>query len=131
MSIGADRTYHTNHPLANDDFNPRYVEGLKKNNKTLLEGAYYCYRFESVEKRLRDRAKVVDVAAIKETLSSRDWEGEKGKAPISNASTYACVIMVLSETPTLHIAPGNPHLTAFQTFTFSAKAKTARKDTGK
>ena len=128
---GADRTYHTNHPLANDDFNPRYVEGLKKNNKTLLEGAYYCYRFESVEKRLRDRTKVVDVSAIKETLSSRDWEGEKGKGLISNASTYACVIMVLSETPTLHIAPGNPHLTAFQTFTFFAQAKTARKDARK
>ena len=125
---GADRTYHTNHPLANDDFNPRYVEELKKSNKTLLEGAYYCYRFESVEKRLRDRAKVVDVAAIKETLSSRDWEGEKGKGLISNSSTYACVIMVLSDTPTLHIAPGNPHLTAFQTFTFAAQANTAQKD---
>lgn len=128
---GADRTYHTNHPLANDDFNPRYVERLNKNNKTLLEGAYYCYRFESVEKRLRDRAKVVDVAAIKETLSSRDWEEGKGKAPISNSSTYACVIMVLSETPTLHIAPGHPHSTAFQTFAFSARAKTALKEGGK
>ena len=77
------------------------------------------------------RAKVVDLAAIKETLSSRDGEEGKGKAPISNSSTYACVIMVLSETPTLHIAPGNLHLTALQTFTFSAKAKTFRKDAGR
>lgn len=123
---GADRTYHTNHPLANDDFNPRYVERLNKNNKTLLEGESYCYRFESLEKRLRDRAQAVDFETIKATLSSRDW----ATSPISNPSTYGCVIMVLSETPALHIAPGNPHVTAFQTFTFSDRAKTTMKKGG-
>ena len=118
---GADRTYHTNHPLANDDFSPRYVERLNKKHKTTLEGDYYCYRFEAVEKRLRDRAKTIDLELIKATLSSRDWAAN----PISNPSTYACVIMVLSDTPTLHIAPGKPHMTAFKTFTFSARSKTA------
>lgn len=117
---GADRTYHTNHPLVNDDFNFRHRERLKKRNKTTLEGDYFCYRFDSLEKRLRDRAKVVDLEAIKETLSSRDWADDraKGTSPISRESTYASVIMVLSKKPTLHIAPGNPHLTTFQTFSF-------------
>ena len=113
----------------NDDFSPRYVARVNKKNKTTLEGDYYCYRFESLEKRLRDRAKVVDLEAIRATLSSRDWEEDVAKRtfPISNIGTYACVIMVLSENPTLHIAPGKPHLTPFQTFTFSAMTKTATK----
>ncbi|MBO0722430.1 MAG: peptidase C45 [Blastocatellia bacterium] len=110
----ADRTYHTNHPLANDDFSPRYLDRLHKQNKTVLEGEYYCYRFEAVEKRLRDRTKMIDLELIKDTLSSRDWETN----PVSNSKTFACVIMVLTDNPTLYIAPGKPHLTPFMTFTF-------------
>lgn len=117
---GAEITYHTNHPLTNDNYSTKYLERLKKLNRTLEEGAYYCYRFESLEKRLKDRSKVIDIDVIKAALSSRDSE----KSPISNNSTFGCTIMVLSDEPELHIAPGQPHLTAFRTFGFSDKATT-------
>ena len=114
---GAEITYHTNHPLANDNYSTRYLKQLKALNRTLEEGAYYCYRFESLEKRLKDISKVIDIDVIKAALSSRDSE----KSPISNESTFGCTIMVLSDKPELHIAPGQPHLTAFRTFGFSDK----------
>lgn len=116
---GANRTYHTNHPLANDDFSTRYLDYLKKKDLTTLEGAYYCYRFEAVEKRIRDSATTVDVELIKSTLSSRDSE----RGAISRSSTLFSVIMVLSQNPTLYVAPGRPHETAFRTFTFEGKTE--------
>jgi isopenicillin-N N-acyltransferase like protein len=112
---GAEITYHTNHPLANDNYSARYLEHLKKVKRTVEEGAYYCYRFESLEKRLKNRSKSVDLDVIKATLSSRDSE----KSPISNNSTFGCTIMVLSESPELHIAPGQPQVTPFRIFRFS------------
>jgi isopenicillin-N N-acyltransferase like protein len=110
----AQLTYHTNHPLANDDFNHRYLANLKKQNKTPKEDPFYCLRFEALEKRLKNHARV-DVDLIKATLSSRDHE----KNPVSNKYTYASTIMILSVKPELHIAPGRPHQTAFKIFRFS------------
>jgi isopenicillin-N N-acyltransferase like protein len=111
---GAPLTYHTNHPLANDDYNHRYVANLQKQNKTPKEDPFYCYRFEALEKRLKNNTKV-DVEIIKTTLRSRDYE----KNPVSNQYTYACSMMILSTNPELHIAPGRPHETPFQVFRFS------------
>jgi isopenicillin-N N-acyltransferase like protein len=111
---GAQLTYHTNHPLANDDYNHRYIANLKKQNKTPKEDPYFCYRLEALEKRLKNQAKV-DIELIKASLSSRDHE----KNPVSNKYTYACTIMVLSAKPELHIAPGRPHETAFKVFRFT------------
>ncbi len=49
------------------------------------------------------QAKGQRIEMIKATLSTRDWEEDPAKRtlPISNTSTYACVIMVLSENPVL------------------------------
>ncbi|HNB69995.1 MAG TPA: C45 family autoproteolytic acyltransferase/hydrolase [Acidobacteriota bacterium] len=112
---GPGITYHTNHPLANDNYSTRYLERLKKLNRTVAEGAYYCYRFESLEKRFKHRSEVVGVDVIKSALSSRDSK----ISPISNESTFGCTIMVLSDKPELHIAPGQPHRTAFRRFRFT------------
>lgn len=118
---GAPITYHTNHPLANDDYSHAYLANLKKRNLTVREDPFYCYRFEALEHRLRNKSDIgVDV--IKSTLSSRDHE----KKPIDNEETYACSIMLLSSEPELHIAPGRPRETAFKVFKFtnsSGKAK--------
>jgi predicted choloylglycine hydrolase len=111
---GAQLTYHTNHPLANDDYNHRYVANLQKQNKTPKDDPYYCRRLEALEKRLKDNANV-DVEVIKASLSSRDYENN----PVSNKYTYACTIMVLSGKPELHLAPGRPHETAFKVFRFT------------
>jgi predicted choloylglycine hydrolase len=111
---GAQLTYHTNYPLANDDYNHRYIANLAKQSKTPKEDSFYCARFEALEKRLKNNARV-DVDLIKESLRSRD----SAKNPVNNPATYACTIMVLSAKPELHIAPGRPHEAAFQVFRFS------------
>ncbi|MBX7220055.1 MAG: hypothetical protein K1Y36_08920 [Blastocatellia bacterium] len=114
---GAKMTYHTNHPLANDNFNPKYLAQLKKLNRTVEQGAYYCFRFESLEKRLRQSTQAVGIEVIKATLRSQD----STTSPISNPSTFGSSIMVLSDPPVLHLAPGQPHLTEYRTFTFTAR----------
>lgn len=111
---GAQLTYHTNHPLANDDYNHRYVANLMKQNKTPKDDPYFCHRLEALERRLKNNEKV-DIEVIKASLSSRDNE----KNPVSNRSTYACTIMILSAKPELHLAPGRPHETAFKVFRFA------------
>lgn len=118
---GADRTYHTNFPLVNDNYGARYLERLKELNRTVEEGAYYCYRFEALEKRLKDSSKMIDLDTIKSTLSSRDSE----KKPISNKWTLGCSIMILSDNPEFHLAPGRPDLTPFTIFRFGDGSRVA------
>ncbi len=111
---GAQLTYHTNYPLANDDYNHRYIANLKKQNKTPKDDPYFCARLEALEKRLKNNESV-DIEVIKAALRSRD----QASNPVSNKYTYACTMMVLSVNPELHIAPGRPHETAFKVFRFA------------
>jgi hypothetical protein len=116
---GAELTYHTNHPLANDDYSLKFIESLKKINKTTQQWNYFCYRLDALEKRIGKKSKAtsIDIDLIKATLSSRDSESN----PISNPLSYACTIMVLSASPELHIAPGRPDITPFEVFRFTDK----------
>ena len=114
---GAEITYHTNHPLANDNYNTKYLKRLKQKGRTIEQGLYTCYRFLSLEKRLKNRTEPIDIEVIKSTLSSHDT----GKWDICNKSTFSCTIMVLSEKPELHITAGPPDTTPFETFKFSKK----------
>lgn len=116
---GAELTYHTNHPLANDDYSKTFVDNLRKINKTPQEWNYFCYRLDALEKRIGKKSKATDINLdlIKATLSSRDSESK----PISNPLSYACTIMVLSAKPQLHIAPGRPDITPFEVFRFIDK----------
>jgi isopenicillin-N N-acyltransferase like protein len=107
-------TYHTNHPLANDDYNHTYLANLKKRNKTVADvPPYVCYRLEALERRLKNKTNL-DIEVLKAALSSRDHE----RNPVSNGSTFAGTVMVLSADPELHVAAGKPHETAFQIFRF-------------
>lgn len=103
---GSSFTYHTNHPLSNNDFSSKYQDQLKKANKSLEEGMYVCQRFISLQNRFTEDTRKIGVEEIKAALSSRD-NGEVD--PISNEWTYASVIYELSEQPKFIIAPGKPH----------------------
>lgn len=111
---GAQWTYHTNHPLVNDNCSRKYLARLKSKGKTMEQGLYRCDRFVSMEKRFKNRTKPVTFDDIKEALSSRDT----GRWDICNRTTFACTIMVLSEKPELHISPGQPDKIPFEVFTF-------------
>lgn len=112
--------YHTNHPLVNDDYNTKYKEFLEKTegNKEFYPNSYV--RLQSLDTRLKEIDNV-DVETIKSALSSKDSAANPVCRSYDESIpyfTFGCVIMVLSESPELHIAPGPPDITPFQVFRF-------------
>ena len=64
----------------------------------------------------------LDVDAIKSILKSQDNVQHSVSVPLrdkNRAYTFGSVIMVLSETPELHIAPGPPHVVPYQVLRFA------------
>jgi hypothetical protein len=112
---GAEFSYHTNHPLINDDFNPRFPEILKRRNTTMKSYKARCPRFNFLGRLLKDDSAVLDVGDHKEIYRNR-FSG------INNAGTYGCTIMVLGETPELHISPGRPDEAPFEVLRFSPRS---------
>lgn len=120
---GAKRMYHTNHPLVNDDqgihrqFLKKWPERMQPKHPGNSE-----IRYAALEKRLKDPDKRITFDKVKETLSSRD----DPRNPVCRirrkdgrgAFTSGCLIMELSQSPVLHLSPGPPCTTEFQTFTF-------------
>lgn len=113
---GAEFSYHTNHPLINDDFNPRFPEMLKRGNTTLESYRARCPRFNFLGRLLKDDSAVLDVGSLKEIYRDR-------ASGINNARTYGCTIMVLGETPELHIAPDRPDESPFEVLGFSPRSE--------
>lgn len=118
-SAGATRIYHTNHPLANDDQGiyrkildriPPEKRPKGRSNSEVRQGF--------LAERLKDTSKRITVETIKSILGSREvpicFENKEG----SRGFTFGCLIMELSSQPVLHLSPGPPCATPFQTFTF-------------
>lgn len=120
---GATRLYHTNHPLANDDqgIYKEWLESVKDQWEPQHPGNSDI-RFMSLEKRLKDPKMTIIVDSIKEILSSKDDPQNpvcrEKRADGGGGFTAGCLIMDLSEKPVLHLAPGPPCTTDFQTYTF-------------
>ena len=119
---GANRVFHTNHPLVNDD-QSIYKEFLKrlpseKKPKSLSNSEI---RLKALEIRLKNPSKMITVETAKAALSSKDdpdnpvckYKPKKGKG-----NGQRSLVMVLSEPPVLHLSPGPPCLTEFKTFKF-------------
>ena len=111
---GAGFSYHTNHPMINDDFNPRFPETLQRNGMSLETYRAVCPRFNDLARLLKDNSAVIDLAALQSIFKTR-FSG------INNAGTYGCTIMVLGEEPELHISPGRPNEAPFQVLGFSPR----------
>ena len=93
----ANLTYHTNHYLV-DAYESKY-----------------CSRLETLKDEIKRRDYKIGFKDIKMILSSRKRNAGR---PISNVWTYGSTIMVLSNSPELHLAPGRPDRTKFITFRF-------------
>lgn len=115
---GAQFTYHTNHPLINDDFNPRFPEMLKRRGMTLEKYRVLCPRFNYLGQVLKDNSAAIDLAVLKTLFQNR-------ASGINNTGTYGFTIMVLGENPVLHISPGRPDEAPFQVLAFSPRALTS------
>jgi isopenicillin-N N-acyltransferase-like protein len=102
-------TYHTNHPMSNDDYSDKFLAILQEAKVPLeqFEGeGYRCQRIKSFQKRFTMDTKSISIDDIKNVLRSRD---NGTRDVVSNENTYASVIYVLSDKPKFIIAPGKPH----------------------
>ena len=117
-----DLVWHTNHPLANDDYSPTYREYIK-NQKNGSKGPTNSeIRLECVRRRALEHPSDLDVDVIKSILKSQDNAQHPVSGPLkdkNSAYTFGSVIMVLSETPELHVAPGPPHVVPYQVLRFA------------
>jgi len=112
---GAEFTYHTNHPMLNDDLNPKFTERLKKKGMTMEAYRALCPRFKFLGETFKDNAAVLDLSVLKRVFADRN-------SGINNAGTYGCTIMVLGDHPELHIAPGRPDQEPFEVLAFGSRA---------
>ncbi|MFC2121766.1 C45 family autoproteolytic acyltransferase/hydrolase [Bacteroidota bacterium] len=98
-------TYHTNHPLANMDFDPALITTLRdRYGHTPEEHVFQCSRFNVLEERIKNYDGDVDLDLIKQTLRSKEGNG----ATINNSSTFGSTIMILKKNPELLIVAGSP-----------------------
>jgi hypothetical protein len=111
---GAEFSYHTNHPLTNDDFNPKFPEMLKRRNMTLESYQALCPRFAFLGRLFKDNTAVIDFESLRSLFEDR-------ASGINNPGTYGCTIMVLGEKPVLLISPGRPDEAPFQVIGFSPR----------
>lgn len=116
---GATRVYHTNHPLVNDDQN-KYKETLKKFgfDKKKRPKANSEVRFDFLKEKLKDISKKVTVETAKSILGSHEVPICFHNEPDKGGMTAGCLIMELSHSPVLHLAPGPPCSTEFKVFKF-------------
>ncbi len=108
---GAEFTYHTNHPLVNEDFNPRFSTQLEKSGMSLETYRAVCPRFRFLEASFKNNSADLDLAVLEGLFADRGSQ-------INNERTYGCTIMVLGDRPELHIAPGRPDEEPFHVLGF-------------
>ena len=116
--------YHTNHPVANEDFSVFGILAMAYPDPT--DNSHI--RYDALRKRLSaDPGKgIIDM--VQETLRSRDSE----LYPIcrhhrddQHVFTYASTIMVLEMKPYLIAAPGPPDQYEYSVFRFAAKGNSS------
>ncbi len=107
----AEFTYHTNHPLINEDFSPKFVARLNKSGMSIETYKAVCPRFKFLQASFKDNGADLSLPALERLFSDRS-------SGINNEGTYGCTIMVLGKHPELHIAPGRPDEAAFQVLGF-------------
>ncbi len=115
----ANRIYHTNHPLVNDD-QGIYQDQLNRmkveERENYLGRCTTKQRYSSLESNLGNQDKLITVDTIKDALSSKEGPVclDIGGAGI----TLGCCIMELSPKIKFHLAPGPPCSTDFKTYLF-------------
>jgi hypothetical protein len=107
---GAPFTFHTNNPLANDDFSDAWRARVAKTGCDPFVGERPCPRLQQCQRACGAAARP-DVAAVKALLASRD-----GTPSVNNAMTFASFVMVLGERPEMQIAAGRPDLAPWAVF---------------
>lgn len=121
-AAGPEVVWHTNHPLANDDYHAAYRAARAEQKGTPKKEENSRARLRALEKRLGPGSAAPSLELIRETLASRDSAEYPVCRPYKNPRdnfTFATAIMVLSAKPALHVAPGPADLHPYQILAFS------------
>ena len=114
--------YHTNHPLANDDYTERYrrtLEGGEKNDRGDVNS---IARFQALQNRLTGDSLETGLGAIRSALASRDSAEFPICRPYTSRDagfTFGSTIMVLSGSPEFRVAAGPPDKAMYRSFSFA------------
>jgi predicted choloylglycine hydrolase len=108
---GAQRIYHTNHPLINND---KIIPALEITNPSTSNN-----RLNYLEARLRDTSKKITIETIKNILRSHFGPVcvHHNNQP-NSGYTYSSVIFSLTTPPSFYLTIGPPCLTEYSRFTF-------------
>lgn len=118
----AQVVYHTNHPLANDDYSDKYRRWLTTNDPGKVATGNSGVRFQSLERRMRNNSSALDIDAFQSTLKSRDSDQHpvcKTYQSDDTSFTFGSIVMILSEKPELRLAAGSPDSAEYVAFSFS------------
>jgi hypothetical protein len=106
-TVSPTRLCHTNHPLASDDraIHDRLMDkvGAPKERTGPTDSEV---RMQSLEKRLSDRAETFTVETARAALGSHDDPAMPVCRHGPGAFTFGCVVMELTDPPSLHLSPG-------------------------
>lgn len=118
--------YHTNHTIINDDYTTDYLNHLKQLQGTNMEhtlnysGSYI--RFDAVAHRMSIPPEEITISTMKAALSSHDSRSDPichSYVDDSSVLSLVSTVMVLSDPPEFHLAPGPPDVTPYEVFKFS------------
>ena len=112
--------WHTNHPLSNDDFTPKYRELIEK-RATENAPDNSAVRLQSLQRHLAPDAQTGRLERIRSTLTATDSVENPVCVPYKNKKdsfTFACTIMVLADKPEFLVSPGPANVYPYQTLSF-------------
>jgi predicted choloylglycine hydrolase len=114
--------FHTNHPVANEDYSPEGMQEMTQPNPADNTRT----RYQALRSHLAGDAGRNVIDLIQETLRSHDSQQYPVCRPLRDnfaGFTYASTIMVLEEQPYLIAAPGPPDQHDYTVFRFATKEK--------
>lgn len=115
----AGRVFHTNHPVANDDqstFRDWLAQIPPEKKHAFYSRMTTERRFAVLARAMSDLSAPLTIGQMIEILSSH--EGPVCIDGDGRSITLGCLIMELSGTPVLHLAPGPPCSTEFKEYRF-------------
>ena len=118
---GRGVVYHTNHPLANDDYTDAFREWLTTHRVDDIAHSSSGARFQQLAARLGGDAGLLEVSALESSLA-----GDSGPFPVCVAHqnegevfTFGSTIMILADKPELRLTAGPPNCAEYLTFSFA------------
>jgi hypothetical protein len=123
-SEGSELLWHTNHPIANDDYRDWWKEWLRSHDRDGVLESNSGERFQAVARRLAGRVRETTAEDAKAALRSKDSEANpvcRSRTDERRSFTFGSVVMTLSGTPFLEVAAGPPDVNPYRRFELKAR----------